>query len=425
MVDRIMFCTRRKNLCLSMLLVLSIFGCQVQFERSPNRFFSLLFGAVSSSSQSPQTPTATIGGTITGLTSNGLILRLNNQTLQTIASGASNYKFTEVPVGTFTLDFQSTPPGLFCLFVEQTNSFSISGNTTDSNVSSLNINCSPTQVASVYPTNGANWNQYIQYPIFPTLINGVETPYATADTACTPTNTYRSCIHGAVLKQIPLPGLKSCTGITAYDYDSSSNLVNGLQWSCMVDATGNYWIRSSGLREEKGLRDFIDFSSSTWKQMKVRVFYNDSQVFETSPIVWWSNTIVNQNTTCLIAIPTGNQIYIIGNALSCNTTSLSNNRIAVVSSPGTQVQFVNASSSFLQGNFNWIEINYISNGTPTSAINLSNTRFWHIRNSNFVNLGSNVAITSSTGANNNRIHGSFITGNIGFTNAVSFSSLTD
>ena len=381
------------------------------FDQNENRVDYQSQTGFTIQSSSSSTGTVAIGGTITGNSGSGLALSLNSGTSVAISTGATNYSFPNVPAGNYSLSIQTNPSGLVCTF-SSNSSFTISGSNSDANISSLNISCTAlASVAAVYPTNGANWNNYVQYSLTPTLINGVETPFAETDTACTPTVAYRSCVHGGVLKQIPVNFLNSCAGITAYDYDSNNNLVNAFQWRCMVDNSGNYWIRSSGLRDDKGLRDLINFTGNAWKIMKVRIFRNGTQFLETPATQWWTNTIVDQ-IICPTTPATGT-VLIVRDVTCGGTINLTNSRIAIVSRSGTVITTNGALAYFSNGNFNWLEVNMLSNGTPGSAVNLNPASFWHIRNSTFNGYGTNQIFVLNS-VNNIRIHGNYASGNTGF-----------
>ena len=387
------------------------------FDRNENRVDYQTQTGFTIQSSSDSTPAITLGGTITGYTGSGLVLNLNSGTTVAITTGSTSYSIPNVPVGNYSLAIQTNPTGQVCTFTSNS-AFTISGNTSDANISSLNISCTTlANVAAVYPTNGANWNSYIAYPNNPVLTNGVETPFGQTDTACSPSATFRSCIHGGVLRQVQMNFLSSCNGITAYDYDASNNLVNALQWMCMTDGGGNIWIRSSGLRDDKGLRDLVDFTAIAWKSMKLRIFRNGVQFLETNPNQWWTNPVVNQ-TTCPTAPATGT--VLLAEGFSCAATiSLVNNNISIVSKPNTKITYTAGSAAFNGGNYNWLEINFESTGSCTAAVAPGTVGFWHVRNSSFINMGTFPAFNLPTNTNNLRIHGNIISGNGGFNFGIS------
>jgi len=61
-------------------------------------------------------------------------------------------------------------------------------------------------VAALYPTNGADWNDYVQ---------GVDIKTAT-DTACVAA-TDTACIHAGEARVVEVSGKTSCAGLTAAD----------------------------------------------------------------------------------------------------------------------------------------------------------------------------------------------------------------
>ena len=83
-----------------------------------------------------------VGGTVSGLTASGLVLKLNNAAILIIPNGASTFKFaTSVPTGSsYAVSIGVQPAGHFCSVTGGSNGNG-TGTMANSAVSSLAINC--------------------------------------------------------------------------------------------------------------------------------------------------------------------------------------------------------------------------------------------------------------------------------------------
>ncbi len=140
-------------------------------------------------------------------------------------------------------------------------------------------------VAAIYPANGANWNDYIDFQ------DGAKSIYDQADSVCLGSETgltdrVSGCIHGGEKKKIVMTGFTSCTGLTALD------TLGAFDWDCMV-VSGVATIVSKGLKPNKGLRNLIDGPTLSWLNNSVVVYNEGTYVTATASTAWWSNPISN------------------------------------------------------------------------------------------------------------------------------------
>ena len=149
-------------------LLLLCSSCAPGLERSilePLTLLNLLRRFFSASSGA--TATATLGGKITGYTNSGLVLDLNSGTSVTIPANATSYTIPNVQTGNYSLSVQANPSGLTCTFAS--NQARITGNTSDSNISALDITCISTS-GLVYSGNPFTFTQNVAItPITPTV----------------------------------------------------------------------------------------------------------------------------------------------------------------------------------------------------------------------------------------------------------------
>ncbi len=141
-------------------------------------------------------------------------------------------------------------------------------------------------VTAAYPTNGANWNDYV-------LANGLDL-YSANDTACVGTELgYWNCIHGGEKRKVALTGVASCAGLTM------SDSLGAFDWICkVVGPTATFF--SKGFKAGKGLTDLVNATS--WKNISVTLA--GSQIGTSASTTWWSNTVAalpdNSSTPTLV-----------------------------------------------------------------------------------------------------------------------------
>jgi hypothetical protein len=141
-----------------------------------------------------------------------------------------------------------------------------------------------TPVAPLYPTNGANWNDYV-------AVDGTNR-FAATDVSCDRLfdDHYAVCIHAGEFRMMDVPGAASCAGLEATD------TLGAFNWTCHDDG-GSVRVISSGLKDDADLSDLIDWTSSPpeWKSNSVSVTDGVAMVASSTDSVWWTNPITVDN----------------------------------------------------------------------------------------------------------------------------------
>lgn len=117
-----------------------------------------------------------------------------------------------------------------------------------------------------YPTNGANWNDYVQ---------SVDN-----DTACLG-STDTGCLHGGELRVVDLPSTYTrCDGLFLWD------ALNAFNWQC-VETNGSVRFESTGLKAKKGLIHLVD--TGAFKNNYVTLWQDGEVLEQSAPAPWWTN----------------------------------------------------------------------------------------------------------------------------------------
>lgn len=184
-------------------------------------------------------------------------------------------------------------------------------------------------VAAIYPTNGANWNDYIDFQ------DGATSIYEQVDSICFGSQTgltdrVSGCIHGGEKKKIVMTGFTSCTGLTALD------TLDAFDWDCMV-VSGVATIVSKGLKPNKGLRNLIDGPSLAWLNNSIVVYKDGTLITTTTPTAWWSNPIsdlggplANASITTVKNLSDTGKIYLINADQTTYGYNITSDKISVV-----------------------------------------------------------------------------------------------
>ena len=268
----------------------------------------------------------TVGGTVSGL-SGSLVLRNNSADDLTITSdGSFTFSTPVAHGGGYDVTVKSST-GQAC---QVTNG---SGTINGADVTDVEVDCTAVSVAPEYPTNGADWNDYVK---------GDGT-----DTACDPAND-TSCRHAGELRVVEVPNTTSCTGLTAQD---SLGVFN---WVC--DDSSSPVRMVSALKVGKYLSDLIDFSTPGWKDNQVVVYQNGTEYFRTIAGAWWSNPVETAPSDG--SLDTAGTIYVVNYAPYYHPGVVINaDRVALVVEPGL-VMGAPASGNALSSTshpFLWIE----------------------------------------------------------------------
>ena len=173
------------------------------------------------------------------------------------------------------------------------------------------------QVSAVWPTNGANWMDYV-----------VNTSYSSqkitqvSDTACTGGGAgetdFRSCIHGGEFRKVPLAVESSCTNLVIKD-----NL-DVFGWIC-DDSSGSVTFYSVGLKPGKGLRDLIATDGSAWNDNYVTIT-GGAKTYTSTTAKWWTNTLTalsdNSSTNAApVSLSTSGTVYYVPSSAGAKNTN--------------------------------------------------------------------------------------------------------
>lgn len=216
------------------LLILLLFNC-LSAKKSPFDFRSpsMLFGSLFFASQAQQSGNLSVSGSISGFTSGTLILQNNGANDLTLSSTDTQYSFGGLASGSkYAITIKSNPVGFVC-------SVTNASGTITANVTNVNVSCNVITVSALYPTNGANWNDYINRDFSKDI-------FSQTDTTCNTANTggYRTCVHAGEIRKFDIASRSSCTGLTATDNLSVMN------WICKTNSSGGVTFYSSALGME-------------------------------------------------------------------------------------------------------------------------------------------------------------------------------
>ena len=272
-------------------------------------------------------------------------------------------------------------------------------------------------VNPLYPTGGADWNDYVK--------NDGADRFDATDTACDAAADgpgYDACIHGGEMRMAEVTGISSCAGITATD------ALDVFDWICDVSGSAVRVI-STGLKQGARLSGLIDFTTQGWKQNSVTVCDDSGKCADSPLAAWWGNAVVTDNDGG--SLNTSGTIYIV-TADSAGEYTIDASSVALVVQPGFSVngpggdfvRLVSANSK----NFLWFEgtMNALGNdiGISWNFVNFSVMNNIEANNANTINQrallifgSSNNKLVDVSASNNgenglwfNECHNNFVTG---------------
>lgn len=265
----------------------------------------------------------------------------------------------------------------------------------DGNVD-LNVTVNP-----LYPTNGANWNDYVN------VTNTAISNFEQSDSPCVTGSLFlhSGCLHGGVLKKISMGEISSCDGHTLEED------LGVLRWQCMV-IDGKAAFYSMGLKEDRHLSHLLNATS--WKNNFVTLYYHSQAIGSSTPTTWWSNTVSalpDNSAGNLTTLSTPSVVYTLSSSRASGGYNIDADKIAITMLNGAKLNFNGAAANncndsfgpgsdgkcLLVGGYNnylWIE-GYFSGTTSTGG---SNTNFAVINMYQNVLLHfRNVQVTGSSG----------------------------
>lgn len=272
----------------------------------------------------------TVAGTIHGAGGAGVKLRLNAGELLTPA-GDGPFSFPDKldDNSPYTVTVEGSPEGRLCHVLNATG--------TVTPALQLTVIC----LGAVEPRfpSASNWMDYVKATDTTKPCEGNE-----------PGNYY-ACLHGGEKRTLPLPGITSCTGITAADE------LGAFEWVCDASASP-VRVRSIALQPDKGLTDLIDFQGTPPALRPNRVVVTITAGTLRSPsTVWWSNPLVV--TTKGETLDVAGTIYVATRSVVGQYTTTAP-KVALAMAPGTNVSFTPATCNGgaiirLQEPFSWFE----------------------------------------------------------------------
>ena len=254
-------------------------------------------------------------------------------------------------------------------------------------------------VTALFPTNGANWNDYL---------TGED--WNTASDATCNADSGVPCLHGGERRVVDLTGKTACTGLTAADD------FGAFDWVCDASVSPVRMV-STGLVKGKSLSDLIDFTTPGFKANKVTVYDNDVIWGVTPSSAWWTNLVeINNAGGSLINQTTDpanpSTIYLVTGDTIANYT-LDAHKVGLVIRPG----FTLTGKGILAGvisssnqDYLWIE-GSINASVDDYGVNLT-TRYSTLRqltannaikNGVFLNTASNNTLVDVSTSNNGSI----------------------
>ncbi len=275
-------------------------------------------------------------------------------------------------------------------------------------------------VSALYPSNGANWNDYVKND-GPSVAEGL-------DVACAGTEDgFLECLHGGEMRKVEIEGISSC-GTLALEDD-----LGVFDWTCFAAGGGaDIFFYSSSIKSGMGLADLV--TSTSFKSNFVSISGSvDGQSYtgQSAAALWWSNPVralpdnsagspltidgVDEDggaagdgsddvyaagTILTLAANRSTEGYVLGlDKLSIVTLDSS-----VLSHTGSSTSSCNATTGTETSadrvcllstggrNFSWIEGSYDANNGPAEqrGIYVIASNFWRARNVSIVNSGNPV-----------------------------------
>jgi hypothetical protein len=241
----------------------------------------------------------------------------------------------------------------------------------------------------LYPTNGLNWNDYINRDFSKDIFSQTDTPCNTGNIG-----GYRTCIHGGEIRKLDISSRTACTNLTASD-----NLT-ALNWICKTNQNGGVTFYSTALVKGKYLSDLIDWTNNSWKSLRITIKEGSITLAVTNSLTLWSNPI---NTT-EPAIPNlAGAIYLYKTTPTAIRIDTSTDKVAILLLPNTAFRF-GTTNQAIQSHamFNWLEGTLRGNSNTTGL--LLNTRFSVVKNFKVQSIGisgtcSGIELSGNVGNN--------------------------
>jgi hypothetical protein len=219
-----------------------------------------------------------IGGTVLGLSGGQLVLQNNGGDDRVIEQdGAFSFTTPLADGAAYDVAVSAQPdrPLQHCLVHRG------AGNVAGSAVDDIAVVCVGA-VAPLYPSSGANWNDYVARDGLTRIDAG--------DAPCDPATAsgYGACLHGGEMRAIDVPGKADCVDVSASDE------LEAFRWHC-DDSGASVRVVATGLADDAYLSHLLDFTTSAWRPNRVTIRDTDGVYAESPATAWWTNPVAIDN----------------------------------------------------------------------------------------------------------------------------------
>lgn len=205
------------------------------------------------------------------------------------------------------------------------------------------VDSGPPGAYALLPTNGANWNDYVQgawRDVQPSM----------PDVACDPTIRNAECVHAGELRAIDTELDPDCAGLTIRDERGA------FDWIC--DDAGNTLIAISvGLKPGTRLSDLLDLTTDDWANNAVVVNDGKTDMYASTPAVWWDNPVRADNDGLVASEAQSGTIYLVTAPTQAHYL-VDADGVSLVIAPGIIVQGPGGQTTVVDvtdANYAWIE----------------------------------------------------------------------
>lgn len=254
--------------------------------------------------------------------------------------------------------------------------------TTDCSVSVTFVTRTLAAVSALYPTNAADWNDYV-----------AGSDWSTADDIACAAAIDSACLHGGEHRVVEANGLADCSGLTAADD------LAAFDWVC-DDSSGTARLISTGLADGKYLSDLVDFTTPGFRSNAVTVFENGIIWGTTTSSAWWANPVVVHNSGG--RLDGDSTVYLVTGAPAA-AWRLDADKLALVIQPGVSITGPGTRSNVISASnldYIWLEGGIDASGDGI-GVNLSTVRFSVLRKLASDNASLGVVLVNSS--YNNRL----------------------
>lgn len=200
-----------------------------------------------------------------------------------------------------------------------------------------------------------------------------------------------TCGHGGELRQAPLTGVSSCTGLTA------SDALGVFNWAC-DDSSGTATFYSTGLVAGKGLTQLVD--ATAFKYESLTVSQSGTPIVSSPATTWWGNTVAaapaNGGGGAVAVLTGAGTIYTVSASGTSGGYNFNSDGMALVTLNGAVLTYADGGTNcdWITGatsggdrclvvnrkNFFWLEGDYIGTGSNEVFIMANGTKFNRVRN---------------------------------------------